>query len=305
MKQRDLTLHGVVQECAILAFFALASHCASAGPAVWPDISTVPPDLEVPPLSDAAPGPGLRVKQALPAWRQTAVYQVLYLPKDWQPSRRYPVIVEYAGNGNYRNKLGDVSTGRPEGSKLGYGMSAGKGFIWVCLPYLNDAGSDIAITWWGDKPTYNPQPTLKYCREAVPWICREYGGDPQRVVLCGFSRGAIACNFLGLYDDVTAKLWCGFVPYSHYDGVQTQWPYPDADRASALVRLKRLGSRPQFICHEGAGSEDTRRYLAETMPGGNFTFVPTGFQNHNDAWMLRPSEARAKLRAWLNKLIAP
>jgi hypothetical protein len=289
----------------IFGLSAIASSCPAAESNNFPDISSVPTDLEVPPLTDTAPDPGLRVKQTLPAWRQTGVYHVLYLPKDWQPSRRYPVIVEYAGNGNYRNKLGDVSTGRPEGSKLGYGMSAGKGFIWVCLPYLNDAGNDIAITWWGDKPTYNPQPTLKYCREAVPWICRKYGGDPERVVLCGFSRGAIACNFLGLHDDATAKLWRGFVPYSHYDGVRTQWPYPGADRASALARLKRLGSRPQFICHEGAGIEDTRRYLAEAMPGGNFTFVPTGFQNHNDAWTLRHSEARTKLRAWLHKLVSP
>lgn len=288
----------------ILGLLAITFSCSGAESGSVPDISSVPADLEVPSLSDGAPGPGLRVKQTLPAWRQTAVYHILYLPKDWQPSRRYPVIVEYAGNGNYRNKLGDVSTGRPEGSKLGYGMSAGKGFIWLCLPYLNDAGNDIAITWWGDKPTYNPQPTLKYCREAVPWICREYGGDPERVVLCGFSRGAIACNFLGLHDDATAKLWCGFVPYSHYDGVR-QWPYPSADRASALARLKRLGSRPQFICHESSGVEDTRRYLAEAMSGGNFTFVPTGFQNHNDAWALRPSEARTKLRAWLHKIVSP
>lgn len=289
----------------IPGLLAIASSCSGAENNNAPDISTVPPDLEVPPLSDGTPGPGLRVKQTLPAWRQTAVYHVLHLPKDWQPSQRYPVIVEYAGNGGYTNKFGDISGGRPEGSKLGYGMSAGKGFIWLCLPYLNDAANDIAITWWGDKPTYNAEPTLKYCREAVAWVCREYGGDEKRVVLCGFSRGAIACNFLGLHDDATAKLWRGFVPYSHYDGVRTQWPYPGADRASALARLKRLGSRPQFICHEGAGSEDTRRYLAEAFPGGNFTFVPTGFRNHNDAWTLRPSEARTKLRAWLNKLVSP
>ena len=288
-----------------LGFLATRFHCVAVEPTTWPDISSVAADLEVPSLTAAAPGPGLRVKQTLPGWQQTAVYHVLYLPQDWQPSRRYPVIVEYAGNGGYRNKLGDVSTGHPEGSKLGYGMSAGKGFIWLCLPYLNNAGDALALTWWGDRPTYNAEPTLKYCREAVAWVCREYGGDPQRVVLCGFSRGAIACNFLGLHDDTTAKLWCGFVPYSHYDGVRTQWPYPDADRASALTRLKRLGSRPQFICHEGGGVEDTRRYLAEAMPGGNFTFVPTGFQNHNDAWTLRPSEARTQLRAWLNKLVSP
>ncbi|MBI5684966.1 MAG: hypothetical protein HZC54_07785 [Verrucomicrobia bacterium] len=300
-----MTLRRGVHLCFMLGFFALPSFCAIAELRTWPDISTVPPDLEIPLLTDAAPGPGLRVKQTLPAWRQTAIYHVLYLPKDWQPSRRWPVIIEYAGNGGYTNKFGDISGGRPEGSKLGYGMSAGKGFIWVCLPYLDDAGKEIAVRWWGDKPTYNPQPTLKYCREAVAWICREYGGDEKRVVLCGFSRGAIACNFLGLHDDATAKLWCGFVPYSHYDGVRTQWSYPGADRVSALARLKRLGSRPQFICHEGGGVEDTRRYLAGAMPGGNYTFVPTGFRNHNDAWTLRPGEARAKLRAWLNKLVFP
>ena len=302
---RDGAFRNLLARLWAFVFLAAGSCGAGAEPAACPDISSAPPDLEIPALSDATPGPGLRVKQTLAAWRQTAVYHILYLPKDWQPSRNYPVIVEYAGNGGFKNSFGDISEGRPEGSKLGYGMSAGRGFIWLCLPYLNNAGNDIAITWWGDKPTCNPEPTLKYCREAVAWVCREYGGDTRRVVLCGFSRGAIACNFLGLHDDATAKLWRGFVPYSHYDGVRTQWPYPGADRASALARLKRLGSRPQFICHENAGVEETRRYLAAEMPGGDFAFVPTGFRNHNDAWVLRPSEARSQLRAWLDKLVSP
>jgi len=272
---------------------------------VWPDISSVPADLMVPSLTEAAPGSGLRVKQTLPAWRETAVYHVLYLPEDWDRSRRYPVLVEYAGNGGYRNEFGDVSTGRPEGSRLGYGMSAGRGLIWLCLPYLNNAGDALALEWWGDPPSYDPEPTLKYCREAVARVCLDYGGDAQRVVLCGFSRGAIACNFLGLHDDNLAKLWCGFVAYSHYDGVRTEWPYPGADRGSALARLRRLGSRPQFICQEGFGVEATRRYLAEAMPGGHFTFVPTGFRNHNDGWALHPSAARTELRRWLDKLVSP
>ena len=288
-----------------LGMLATFTSVTGAEPPTWPDISSVPADLEIPPLSDAAPGPGLRVKQTLPAWKSTVVYHVLHLPPDWQPSRRYPVIVEYAGNGGYKNRFGDISTGRPEGSRLGYGMSAGKGFIWLCLPYLNSAGDALALTLWGDPPARDPEPTLRYAREAVARVCREYGGDAQRVVLCGFSRGAIACNFLGLHDDATAKLWCGFVAYSHYDGVKTQWPYPGADRAPALARLKRLGARPQFICHEGDGVEETRRYLAEAMPGGNFTFVATGFRNHNDAWTLRPCEARTQLRAWLHQLVTP
>lgn len=268
----------------------------------WPDISTVTPDLTIPPLSAGKPAAGRRVKQILADWPGSQVYHVLHLPDDWRPGGCYPVLVEYAGNGGYTNQFGDVSTGRPEDSKLGYGLSAGRGFIWVCLPYLNEAGTALALQWWGDKPAYTAAPTLDYCRQAVARICREYGGDAERVILCGFSRGAIACNFLGLHDDATAKLWRAFVAFSHYDGVR-QWPYPGSDRASAFARLKRLGGRPQFICAESNGVEETRRYLATHAPDGRFTFVSTGFRNHNDAWVLRPGEARSCLRQWLAEVV--
>lgn len=270
--------------------------------AAIPDISTVPADLVLPKLASGNPAAGKRVKQVHPDWKQTKVYHLLYLPKDWQPGKRYPVIVEYAGNGPYQNRFGDLSTGHPEGSKMGYGITAGRGFIWVCIPYLNSAGTRNVTQWWGDKPTHDPQQTLAYCKKVVPWICQHYGGDPKRVVLCGFSRGAIACNYLGLYDDEIARLWRAFIPYSHYDGVH-RWGYPGSDKASALKRLQRLGARPQFICHEGAGVSATRHYLKETGVAGNFTIRATGFRNHNDAWLLRPSPARKALRAWLETVL--
>ena len=270
--------------------------------AAIPDISTVPADLVLPKLASGNPAAGKRVKQAHPDWKQTKVYHLLYLPKDWQPGKRYPVIVEYAGNGPYQNRFGDLSTGHPEGSKMGYGITAGRGFIWVCIPYLNSAGTRNVTQWWGDKPTHDPQQTLSYCKKVVPWICQHYGGDPKRVVLCGFSRGAIACNYLGLYDDEIARLWRAFIPYSHYDGVH-RWGYPGSDKASALKRLQRLGARPQFICHEGTGVSATRHYLKETGVAGNFTIRATGFRNHNDAWLLRPSPARKALRAWLETVL--
>ncbi|MGV3660175.1 MAG: hypothetical protein ACO1TE_08315 [Prosthecobacter sp.] len=270
----------------------LAAACLHA--AELPDISTVLADLEVPALSEGPPASGKRVKQGL---------HVLYLPTDWKPGLKMPVIVELAGNGNYSNKFGDVSKGVPEGSNLGYGLSGGKGFIWLCAPYLNGAGDAVAITWWGDKPTYDPQPTLQYLRDAVANVCKDHGGDASKVVLCGFSRGAIACNYLGLYDDETAKLWCGFLAYSHYDGVKTAWPYPNADRDSALVRLKRLAGRPQFICGENTNAQETEKYLRPLLPEADLTFMSTGFRNHNDAWTLRPSEARDKAREWLRRVV--
>ncbi|WP_395752606.1 hypothetical protein [Prosthecobacter sp.] len=281
----------------LFLWLACASLCAQE----LPDIRSVPPDLEVPALSEDAPAPGKRVKHKLEGWKDKSFYNVLYLPTDWRPGVKMPVIVELAGNGNFTSKQGDVSKGVPEGSNLGYGLSAGKGFIWLCVPYLNGKGDEIAITWWGTPPTYDPQPTLKHLREAVKTICRDFSGDESKVLLCGFSRGALACNYLGLYDDETAKLWCGFFAYSHFDGVKT-WPYPGSDRESALVRLKRLGGRPEFICGEGKNPEPTEAYLRPLLPNADLTFLSTGFVNHNDAWTLRPSPARDKAREWLQRV---
>ena len=267
-------------------------------------IDSVPPDLILPPLETGSPEPGKRVRGQLPAWHGTDVYHVLYLPTDFDDSRQFPVIVEFAGNGDYRSSFGDVSTGRPEGSNLGYGLGGGKNFVWICLPYLSGDGTRNVTRWWGDAPQYDVTPTIDYCKQAVDWVCRNYGGDRERILLAGFSRGALACNYIGLHDESVAKLWCGFIVYSHYDGVR-RWPYPHSDTASAITRLRRLDDRPQLICHEqtdaARGLSATRDWLTATGVVGNFTFLETGFRNHNDAWVLRPSEARDQARHWLQQ----
>jgi len=273
-----------------LFLFVLALPLAAAE---LPDIQSVPADLVVPALSDQKPAPGRRVRQGL---------DVLYLPTDWQKDTKWPVIVELAGNGGYKNKYGDVSTGLPEGSNLGYGLSGGRGFIWLCVPYLNAKGDQVAITWWGDKPGYDPQPTLKHLRQSVEDICRDFSGDPAKVVLAGFSRGAIACSYLGLHDEQTSKLWCAFFAYSHFDGIKT-WPYPGSDRESALTRLQRLGKRPVFVCGEGSNAQETEKQLRPLLRDAELTILSTGFRNHNDAWTLRPSPAREKAREWLHRVI--
>lgn len=276
---------------------------------VWPvdgalrDIREIEPDLVMPPLVSGEPAPGKRVRQTHPDWRDTEVYHVLHLPANWTPDRRWPVLVEFAGNGPYQNRFGDVSTGQVEGSKLGYGISAGRDHIWLCLPYLDDTGRTNVTRWWGTKPAHDPGPTIRHTMVVIRDVCQRFYGDTNRLVLCGFSRGAIACNFIGLHNEEIAKLWRAFIPYSHYDGVRTGWPYPGADRESALARLRRLRGRPQFICGESNNAFETRDWLAATGITGDFTFVSTGFRNHDDAWTLRPSPAREQLRAWLKRVL--
>ena len=268
----------------------------AAGRGEAPDISSVAPDLQTPSVTEGPPGAGKRVRQVLPEYQGTQVYHLLYLPTDWKPERRFPVIVEYAGNGPYSNRYNDISTGHPEGSNLGYGISGGQGFIWVCLPYVDTVEKRNQTRWWGDVDA-----TLDYCRKTVRGVCDDFGGDPAAVILAGFSRGAIACGYLGLHDDRTADMWLAFIPYSHYDGVR-KWNYAGSDRASALERLKRLKGRATFVCQEGS-IEETRQYLLSSGIEAPFTFLAGPFRNHNDAWVLRDVPQRQELRSWLAEVL--
>jgi len=277
----------------------MAIGCATNSAAPLPDISTVPADLIIPELSDDPPGPGKRVRHEL--FEGTSLI-MLYLPTDWNPDKKFPVIVELAGNGNYKNSFGDTSSGLPEGSKLGYGLSGGEGFVWACVPFLNEAGDKPAITWWGDPPDYRADSTVAFLKRTVPALCERFSGDPQRVILCGFSRGAIATNAIGLHDEEIAALWRAFICYSHYDGAPGRWPFTGADAESARQRLTRLGGRPQLICSESPLTS-VRQHLENSGVTGNFTFLETGVRNHNDAWTLRPSAARDAARAWLADVI--
>jgi len=255
-----------------------------------PDINSVAPDLKVPVMESAAPAPGKRVKVIDREFKETDIYHTLYLPADWVKGRNYPVIVEYAGN-KWRTSLGTV-----EGSKLGYGITGGKGAIWVCMPFVDIKNKRNAKTWWG-----NVDATVAYCKKTVKSICDDYGGDSSAVFIAGFSRGAIACNFIGLADDQIASLWAGFICHSHYDGVR-KWGYPGSDRASALKRLKRLGDRPQFVSHERS-VEETQDYLKAVYPEGNFTFQALDFNNHTDTWVLRDIPERKAVRKWFNRVL--
>ncbi len=278
----------------VAAFIVVAVSDFSANADGLPDITSVEADLRSPPpmLVGAAPSAGKRVRMSLPAYAGTEVHHALYLPIDWQPEKRYPVIVEYAGNGPYSNKFGDISTGKVEDSLLGYGMSGGENFIWLTLPYISEDGQSNQRQWWG-----SVEKTVDYCKQAVPKVCAEFGGDSDAVFIAGFSRGAIACNFIGLHDDEIAKLWRGFICHSHYDGVK-KWNYATSDRESAAVRLARLAGRPQFISQERS-IDATRDYLAEVVPDGNFTFVPLPYRNHTADWLYRDIPERRKLRDWL------
>ncbi|NBX33986.1 hypothetical protein EBR16_01260 [bacterium] len=278
-----------------------AFACACAGLAAAAD-------LPLPPLTEGPPAAGRRAAVTPPEYAGTQVHHLIALPDDWSPDwkargKSWPVIAEYTGN----RFEASGSTGEVEGAALGYGVSRGRA-IWLVLPYVAADHRRNEVTWWGDVAA-----TVAYAKTEVPRVCAEFGGDSRRVVLCGFSRGAIGVSFLGLHDDEVARLWCGFWAHDHFDGVKAwvaPWGAPlDRYRTEAATRLRRLGGRPLLIS-QGFPGEETRRFV-EPLAGPNVRFLPIDmealygkFPNeavrhaHNDRWPLRPGPGAEAAQAW-------
>jgi len=286
--------------------------------ATWLLLGTLPAllaaDLTLPPLAEGPPAAGRRVAVTTPEYAGTQVRHLLTLPADWTPDwkargRSWPVIAEYTGN--YFPTSG--STGEVEGAALGYGVARGRA-IWVVLPYVAKDRRRNEVTWWGDI-----EATVGYAKTNLPRICAEFGGDAKRVVLCGFSRGAIGVSFLGLHDDEVARLWCGLWAHDHFDGVQAwsaPWGAPLARyRGEAAVRLGRLKGRPVLIS-QGHPGEQTRDFVAPIVAQNvdyltvDMTALYGKFPNeavkhpHNDRWPLRDGPATAATRAWFDRVTA-
>jgi hypothetical protein len=246
--------------------------------------------LEVPGMeqTEAGPAPGRRVRCRLPGDNQPDLYFALYLPGDWQAGRKFPVIVEYPGNIFYVPAC--YSTGRPEQCVIGYGMTRGRGSLWVSLPFIDRKTGQIAENGWG-----NPDDTAEYAERVVELVCRKFGGDAKNVVLTGFSRGAIACGYIGLRNDRIARLWKGFHACQHYDG--DGWN--GADMAGAMQRVRRFAGSSIF---QTDNSEQQFQPLMEASHT-KAIFVKSGLGAHSCAMFLDNRPSTEKLRQWYTDLV--
>ena len=269
--------------------------------------------LSIPELSTGRPAAGKRVMVTAPEYSGTRVYHTLYLPEDWKKDgEALPILFEYTGN--YFPKSG--STGEVKDAGLGYGLSGGK-YIWVSLPYIHENHQENQVTWWGDDNA-----TVAYAKLNVPRIIKAFNANPNAVFLCGFSRGAIGVNYLGLHDDEIAKLWTGFITHDHFDGIKewanTEWGSPFGRyQADATVRLKRVAGRPYLVCQNG-DKYGTEAFVRERLASmDNFTFIdvrtveifgsfphPLAKSAHSDRWALLPSLYRNQAWQWLNQTVA-
>ncbi len=239
--------------------------------------------IELPPIEAGPPAAGRRVRHQMPEDIGTGIDCLIYLPRDWEPGHAYPLVIEYPGNIFFTPNC--YSTGLPDQCAIGYGMTRGAGAIWVSLPFIDRAAGAIAENGWG-----NPDDTADYAVRVVEHVCKSFGGDRRNVVLTGFSRGAIACGFIGLRDDRIAPLWKAFHLCQHFDG--DGWG--GASTEGAIGRAGRF--RGMSVFHTD-NSEEKVRSVTEAMNVPT-TFVQSGLGAHSTAMFLDDRESTEALRRW-------
>lgn len=263
-------------------------------------------------MQDGEPRAGQRTKIIPPEYAGSDVYYSLYLPEQHESGSRYPVIVEYTGN--YWPPSG--SSGKVKDANLGYAIARKLGAIWLGLPYVK--GKESVLTWWGSELE-----TTQYALTNIRRVCEQYGGNPSEIFICGFSRGAIGVNYLGLYNEEIADVWLGFFSHDHYDGLQEwkgqPWGSPLARyREDARTRIKRMTGRAALISSRD-GLAKIRDYLEgdKLTSFGQFSYLapqidqiipgiptPDVAHPHTDKWLLYPSPDTETALSWFAEVLA-
>ena len=266
----------------------------------------------VPDMTDGTPEAGKRVKVTPPEYTGTQVYYSLYLPKGYSKRKQYPVIVEYTGN--YWPTSG--STGEVKDANLGYALAEELEAIWVVMPYISEDGLSNQITWWGSVKL-----TTEFCIKNLRRICMKYKGNPAEIFICGFSRGAVGVNYLGLHNEEMADIWLGFFTHDGYDGLKeynTNWGKPHVKyRRDAAKRIKRLDGRTALIC-QNKNIEEIKDYIEENNFSdlADFTFMPVAVNEiitdipnedikhqHTDKWLCYNSQKAKDVFKWFRTVI--
>lgn len=244
--------------------------------------------IDVPTVEDSAPAPGKRVRYRPSGEEKSSIYSVLNLPEDWQPGRKYPMIVEFPGNIFFTPFC--YSTGLPDQCVIGYGMTQGKGAICLGMPFVNRAIGKVVENGWG-----HADDTTDYVLRTVAEVCEKFGGDRGNIVLTGFSRGAIACGYIGLRNDEIASLWKGFHACQHYDG----GGWNGATLQGAFKRAARFKGQSVF---QTDNSRDPYQSVMEAMQT-KVTWAQSGLGAHSTAMFLDDRPSTRQLREWFWQLV--
>ncbi len=214
----------------------------SRTPAKVFDAAKMAARYRVPPILDEAPAEGKRTWRALEKYSGTSLKHVISLPENFDPAKKYPIIVEYTGNVYYNAYVFCHSTGYASQANMAAGLSRGEDYICLVLPFVSPDGLREQFDAWGD-----PEATVQYCLDALADAYQNYSGDKSAVFFTGFSRGRFSMNYIGLRGEEISKVWLGFVGYNPFKPAAEQDDWNEArtgwdERADAS-----RGKIPYFV----------------------------------------------------------
>lgn len=251
--------------------------------------STTPLGSLVPPITEeGTPMAGKRVRIYLEHFPKA--YYVLFLPYNFNTIGKWPVIVESPPN------LWGSETGLPDDVFLGYGITQGMDYIWVCVPFINEEG-EILKAYWGS----NPLSTVNLWLEVLADLNKRFPVDNDKIILSGFSRGAVSTVYIGNYNDTIGSKWAAYFAHSHFDGCC------QILLGNSKERLNRIGGRKILI---SAGEIDYAKncsynaYKKLVSIGSRATYIEIPNADHTPHWALEESESTEKAQHWLNTLFS-
>lgn len=112
----------------------------------------------------------------------------VHLPKNYDPSQKLPLVLVFNGYASSGRQLGDVAPGGAGMEELtGLSKKADEeGFI---VAYM-DGNPDDHHSWNNGQWWFSKRDDVKYTGRVIDKLQENYGTDPSRVYLAGFSQGA-------------------------------------------------------------------------------------------------------------------
>jgi predicted peptidase len=217
-------------------------------------------------------------------------YEV-YVPRDWTPGRRWPVIVALHGGGEYGTDgltptIGALAKAIREHPDRFPAV--------VVFPHGHPGGAG----WQGT----NADAAMKEIDGAL----REFHGDPARVYLTGYSAGGNGAWWLAYHHPgrfAAAVIVCGFV--TAFTGRQSHNDYPAIAPASAAdpyAEVARgVGALPIWLVHGDADKnvsveESRHMFAALKLAGDDVHYIELPGVEH-PAW--DPAYQNSDIAAWL------
>jgi predicted peptidase len=216
----------------------------------------------------------------------------VYVPREWTPSRRWPVILALHGGGTYGTD----------------GLSQTEGGLGRAVKLFPERYPAIVVFPHGHADGRGWQgPNGEAALEEMARAISEFHGDPSRSYLTGISAGGNGAWWLAYHHPgrfAAAVILAGWV--TPFTGRQSHVSYPAiapppaGDPYAAVAN--RVGRLPIWLVHgdndQTVSVEESRHMFAALRAAGDdvhLTELPG--LDHNDTW--NPGYQNAEMAAWL------